>query len=233
MALIECPGCKGDVSDTAYNCPKCGYSISQLINCPECEKKISKKNPECPHCGYPFKSNIPPNESSVIKTGSAHSPPHVNSKEKPQRQSQFLLVRTFNKILFLVFLIIIGVGTYFLIFPDDNIISQGIAKINEAARQKIKGTAKINEDERQKLIRSIKSYEKTTIGKVRKKEAEDARYRREYAKKSREACVSKARSRYNTCKRRRDSNPGHMGIADEAWACMREAQRQEDSCRYN
>ena len=29
MALIKCPECKGQVSDTAESCPHCGYIISK------------------------------------------------------------------------------------------------------------------------------------------------------------------------------------------------------------
>jgi len=28
MALISCPECKKQISDTAANCPKCGYQLS-------------------------------------------------------------------------------------------------------------------------------------------------------------------------------------------------------------
>lgn len=33
-------------------------SIMALINCPECNKEISNSAKTCPHCGYKFKNNI-------------------------------------------------------------------------------------------------------------------------------------------------------------------------------
>ena len=31
MALIECPECKNQVSDTAESCPKCGFAVKAFV----------------------------------------------------------------------------------------------------------------------------------------------------------------------------------------------------------
>lgn len=46
MALISCPECKKEVSDSAASCPNCGHPISHKIVCPNCGsaniKRISR-----------------------------------------------------------------------------------------------------------------------------------------------------------------------------------------------
>lgn len=49
MALITCPECKREISDTAKACPSCGYDFtaSQKILCPRCGVEaipVKKKN---------------------------------------------------------------------------------------------------------------------------------------------------------------------------------------------
>lgn len=36
MALIKCPDCGRQVSDSAANCPNCGRPISTKVRCPKC-----------------------------------------------------------------------------------------------------------------------------------------------------------------------------------------------------
>lgn len=36
MALIKCPECGNEVSDTAQSCPKCGYALHKTPACPKC-----------------------------------------------------------------------------------------------------------------------------------------------------------------------------------------------------
>lgn len=44
MALIECPECKHQVSDSADACPSCGFNIKKRISyCPYCELLNNKK----------------------------------------------------------------------------------------------------------------------------------------------------------------------------------------------
>ena len=43
MALINCPECKKEVSDSAESCPNCGHPISHKILCPNCKSPNIKK----------------------------------------------------------------------------------------------------------------------------------------------------------------------------------------------
>ena len=40
MALINCPECKREISDTARSCPHCGYSFEKMKFCKFCGVKI-------------------------------------------------------------------------------------------------------------------------------------------------------------------------------------------------
>ncbi|MCX6558353.1 MAG: zinc ribbon domain-containing protein [Candidatus Aminicenantes bacterium] len=49
MALITCPECKKEISDTAKSCPSCGYELkaSEKQLCPKCNIEaiaVKKKN---------------------------------------------------------------------------------------------------------------------------------------------------------------------------------------------
>jgi hypothetical protein len=37
MALITCPDCQKQISDSAENCPGCGRPMSTAIKCPNCK----------------------------------------------------------------------------------------------------------------------------------------------------------------------------------------------------
>lgn len=53
MALIKCPECGGQVSDSAASCPHCGYSLVNLKLCEECNAVITEEDAACPQCGCP------------------------------------------------------------------------------------------------------------------------------------------------------------------------------------
>lgn len=53
MALIKCPECGGQVSDSATICPHCGFSLADLEKCCECNHIITRKDASCPECGHP------------------------------------------------------------------------------------------------------------------------------------------------------------------------------------
>lgn len=60
MALIKCPECGSEISDSASKCVKCGYPIlnNNIENkrCPECGNELSENDIEvCSKCGYQFK----------------------------------------------------------------------------------------------------------------------------------------------------------------------------------
>lgn len=49
MALIKCPECNSEISDRAYNCPKCGYPIKDMKKKVESKSIYTPDNP-CPIC---------------------------------------------------------------------------------------------------------------------------------------------------------------------------------------
>lgn len=63
MALINCPECGKQVSDTAPKCPNCGFPIKSALNkvvpsmCPECGMKVDSMLSTCPNCGCLMKKN--------------------------------------------------------------------------------------------------------------------------------------------------------------------------------
>lgn len=61
MALIKCPNCQKEISDKAFSCPSCGFSLQkeepqkQKLICTECATEISEGVSVCPNCGCPIK----------------------------------------------------------------------------------------------------------------------------------------------------------------------------------
>ncbi len=53
MAVIKCPECEGNISNTAKMCVHCGCKINV---CPECENVWVGENLVCAECGYQVKS---------------------------------------------------------------------------------------------------------------------------------------------------------------------------------
>lgn len=51
MALIKCPECEHEISETALNCPNCGYSFEKKKFCKYCGEKIPVDSIVCPKCG--------------------------------------------------------------------------------------------------------------------------------------------------------------------------------------
>lgn len=52
MALVTCPKCGGQISDTAGECVHCGFTFKI---CPECGTVLAKDAEKCEHCGYAFR----------------------------------------------------------------------------------------------------------------------------------------------------------------------------------
>lgn len=65
MALINCPECKREISDTARNCPHCGYSFEKMKFCKFCGEKIPEDSIICVKCGRQVE-NTTPNKGIVI-----------------------------------------------------------------------------------------------------------------------------------------------------------------------
>lgn len=49
MALIHCPECGHEISDSVKSCPNCGI---QITVCPECGKVFSGEREQCDNCGF-------------------------------------------------------------------------------------------------------------------------------------------------------------------------------------
>lgn len=58
MALIKCPDCKKEISDTTKKCIHCGSPIEKKLVCKECGEVIEHKSKVCPKCGAKLKNNI-------------------------------------------------------------------------------------------------------------------------------------------------------------------------------
>ena len=65
MALIKCPECGKDVSDTIENCIHCGYKLKQndstkttIIKCAKCGKENHNTNNFCNYCGSYLSKDI-------------------------------------------------------------------------------------------------------------------------------------------------------------------------------
>ncbi len=55
MALITCPNCGKQISDTTEKCIHCGY---QIVRCPECGKVLESEETQCKCCGYSLKKEV-------------------------------------------------------------------------------------------------------------------------------------------------------------------------------
>lgn len=51
MALINCPECGREISDTAENCPGCGIPLKRLVKCSDCGKYLLDSEMVCCNCG--------------------------------------------------------------------------------------------------------------------------------------------------------------------------------------
>ncbi|MBQ7376783.1 MAG: zinc ribbon domain-containing protein [Clostridia bacterium] len=83
MAVIKCPECGGQISDTVKQCIHCGCKI---IRCSEC-KTISVGERECcPCCGYSFE-----NENKITEKTSAEDYPNAVSARKEWISERFVV----------------------------------------------------------------------------------------------------------------------------------------------
>ena len=51
MALVQCPECGQQVSESASSCPKCGHSFAKKKYCNHCGAQIDEDCIICPKCG--------------------------------------------------------------------------------------------------------------------------------------------------------------------------------------
>ena len=52
MALVTCPECGKDISDSAITCPNCGFDMEKKAICEECGKEKPESSIICPNCGF-------------------------------------------------------------------------------------------------------------------------------------------------------------------------------------
>ncbi len=72
MALINCPDCGKEVSDSAKNCIHCGCVLKQnLIKCPECGNEVSDSASSCPKCGFALRKEDTAQKVVVMKESKA------------------------------------------------------------------------------------------------------------------------------------------------------------------
>ena len=64
MALINCPECGKQVTDTIEQCIHCGYMLHKHTNpqCPECGKEVENTQKQCNNCGFLLSNNEDANE---------------------------------------------------------------------------------------------------------------------------------------------------------------------------
>lgn len=86
MALINCPECKREISDTARNCPHCGYSFEKMKFCKFCGVKIPEDSIICTKCGRQVENTIP-NKGVVINNiaNASARPPYPPTIRQPKQ----------------------------------------------------------------------------------------------------------------------------------------------------
>ena len=78
MALMNCPECKKDMSDTLNACPHCGFKIIQTkLDATPTTTTVSSNNTFCANCGKPYYKGA--NKCPYCKTKNIKSQPVVQS----------------------------------------------------------------------------------------------------------------------------------------------------------
>lgn len=57
MAMMNCPECGKEISNSAVSCPNCGYVIGKMKFCKFCGEKIPEDNVICTKCGKQVENN--------------------------------------------------------------------------------------------------------------------------------------------------------------------------------
>lgn len=104
MALIKCPECGREVSDTAKKCPGCGYAFTETKFCRFCGEKIPSDSVVCTKCGRQVEDILPKNPNIVINNSSSAS----SSSTASASNSNFLRGRRKNKIVALILCVLFG-----------------------------------------------------------------------------------------------------------------------------
>ena len=100
MALIKCPECNKEISDSIEKCIHCGYQIKK-DKCPECKQEIEKDERVCHNCGYPLEkkennnniSNIPKEKQKIFdKSMFKMSKLNKNEIKEAQKNAKIVLI---------------------------------------------------------------------------------------------------------------------------------------------
>lgn len=73
MALVRCPECGKEISDSAKSCPGCGYVFTETKFCRFCGEKIAADSVVCTKCGRQVEDMSSKNPNIVINNSSSAS----------------------------------------------------------------------------------------------------------------------------------------------------------------
>lgn len=104
MALVRCPECGKEISDSAKNCPGCGYAFNETKFCRFCGEKIAADSVVCTKCGRQVEDILSKNPNIVINNSSSSSASSTASASN----SNFIRGRRKNKIVALILCIFFG-----------------------------------------------------------------------------------------------------------------------------
>lgn len=105
MALIKCPECGKEISDTAENCPNCGYHFEKTKFCKFCGEKIPVDSVVCPKCGKQVEDLS--SKQNVIINNSSSASSSASSASSAQSNDARMLKRI-NKTTALLLCIFLG-----------------------------------------------------------------------------------------------------------------------------
>ncbi len=131
MALISCPNCGKEISDKAYQCPKCGYVLNKQSprTCSECGAVVPEGASCCPNCGAPVQ-----NFTDTTKFSDSS---YENSMSQPQKKR-----KTGWVIAIILIAIVCGIGYYFY---SDSVRTDTYNKFVNLYNTMVQGAARAEE----------------------------------------------------------------------------------------
>lgn len=110
MALIKCPECGREISESADNCPNCGYHLTKTKFCKFCGEKIPVDSIICTKCGRQVE-NIDSGGKGIIinnSNSSSASASSVASASVTNVRHEYSYTRKINKTVALILCIFLG-----------------------------------------------------------------------------------------------------------------------------
>ncbi len=86
MSIISCPECGSEISDTARNCPRCGYSFEKMKFCKFCGEKIPEDSVVCTKCGRQVENAV--QSGGITINNAANSTANSNIQDIPKVQKR-------------------------------------------------------------------------------------------------------------------------------------------------